>query len=94
MPKISVIIPTYGIPVYLVKSIQSVINQTIDDWELIIVDDNNPDTEARISTERLVSAFCKQDQRITYIKHERNKNGAAARNTGIKAAKWRILSFS
>ena len=93
MPKISVIIPTYGMPVYLKKSILSVINQTIDDWELIVVDDNDPDTEARIATERLVSAFCKQDPRITYINHERNKNGAAARNTGIKAAHGEYIAF-
>lgn len=93
MPKISVIIPTYGKPVYLEKSIQSVINQTINDWELIIVDDNNPDTEARTATEEIVSVFCKQDQRITYIKHEKNKNGAVARNTGIKAANGEYIAF-
>ena len=51
--KVSVIIPTYGIPLFLDKAIQSVLNQTISDFQLIVVDDNNPDTEARNITERV-----------------------------------------
>lgn len=47
MIKVSVVIPTYGVPVYLEKAIKSVQAQTLKDWELFVVDDNNPDTEAR-----------------------------------------------
>ena len=86
MIQISVIIPTYGTPIFLENSIQSVLNQTFQDLELIIVDDNNPDTEARQKTEELVERYIKIDNRIRYIKHEHNKNGAVARNTGFAIA--------
>lgn len=88
---ISVIIPTYGSPMFLEKSIESVLNQTLRDWELIIVDDNNPETEARRQTERLVGKFT--DKRIKYIQHQHNKNGAAARNTALREAKGEYISF-
>lgn len=91
-PLVSVIIPTYGIPIFLKKAIESVINQTLNDWELIIVDDNNPDTEARKKTEEILLLFS-EDRRIKYIKHECNRNGAAARNTGLVAAKGRYCAF-
>lgn len=88
---VSVIIPTFGNPFFLDNAIQSVISQTIDDWELIVVDDNNPETEARILTEDIMSKF--SDNRIKYIKHPHNKNGAAARNTALREAKGEYISF-
>lgn len=90
---ISVIIPTFGSPLFLKKCIESVINQTFQDWELIIVDDNNPDTEARNSTELLVSEYIQKDKRISYIKHEHNMNGAVARNTGFAVAKGEYIAL-
>lgn len=91
--KISVIIPTYGMPQFLDKAIRSIQNQTYTDWELIIVDDNNPSTEARNATESLVMEYVKKDKRINYIKHLQNRNGAAARNTGIAQAKGEYIAF-
>lgn len=93
MIKVSVIIPTYGKPVYLRESINSVINQTLKDIELIVVDDNDPDTEGRTKTEGLMQSFLQADNRIHYLKHEHNKNGAAARNTGLAVAKGEYISF-
>lgn len=93
MVDVSVIIPTYGTPCFLKSSIQSVINQTFKNWELIIIDDNNPDTEARKQTEAIISDFQKIEKRILYIKHKYNKNGAAARNTGFAAAKGKYISL-
>lgn len=93
MTLISVIIPTYGKPVYLEKSIDSVLNQTFNDFELIIVDDNNPDTDARLSTENIVNKYLMHDTRIKYIKHEKNMNGAIARNTGFAIAQGRYISL-
>lgn len=90
---VSVIVPTYGEPVFLEKAISSVLNQTYQDWELIIVDDNNPDTEARMLTEEIVTFAITKDKRIHYIKHPYNKNGAAARNTGIAISKGDYISF-
>lgn len=93
MVLISIIIPSYGKPIYLEKSIQSILSQTIQGWELIIVDDNNPDTVARKETEELVNGFVNIDNRIKYIKHDHNKNGAVARNTGFAVAKGKYISL-
>lgn len=93
MVLISVIIPTYGIPLYLDKTIQSVQKQTLSCFELIIVDDNNPETEARNQTAVLVNKFMLNDNRIKYLKHERNQNGAIARNTGFAIAKGKYISL-
>lgn len=93
MIKISVIIPTYGKPLFLEKAIQSVLCQSLTDFELIIVDDNNPDTEARTLTENLVHKYMNSDARIMYLKHEKNKNGAVARNTGFAVAQGKYISL-
>lgn len=93
MPTISVIIPTYGTPTFLEDSIKSVQRQTFTDWELIIVDDNNPDTDARNTTEKIVSRYIDNDKRIKYIKHSKNRNGAAARNTGFAIAQGKFIAF-
>lgn len=93
MIQISVIIPTYGTPIFLENSIKTVLNQTFQDLELIIVDDNNPDTEARQKTEELVERYINNENRIRYIKHEHNKNGAVARNTGFAVAKGKYISL-
>lgn len=90
---ITVIIPTYGNPLFLEEAIQSVQRQSLYDFELIIVDDNNPDTEARALTEELVQKYVANDSRIKYLKHEHNKNGAVARNTGIAVAQGKYISL-
>lgn len=90
---ISVIIPTYGSPVFLKKTIESVMSQTFNNWELIVVDDNNPDTKARKKTEDLMESVMCVENRIIYIKHECNKNGAVARNTGFAVAKGKYISL-
>ena len=92
MKKVSVVMPTYGKPELLIRSIRSVQKQTYTEWELIIVDDNNPETEERKQTETLMSQY-ENDKRIRYIRHEHNKNGSAARNTGIVAATGDYIAF-
>lgn len=88
---ISIIIPTYGPPLGLKSAIDSILNQTCSDWELIIVDDNDPNTEARKETEHLLHTY--NDGLIKYLQHPHNKNGAAARNTGISEAKGKYIAF-
>lgn len=83
MKKVSVIIPTYGGSISLHDSVESVLRQTYPDIEIIVVDDNNPDTEARRSTESVMNSFV-NETRVKYVKHDHNRNGAAARNTGFK----------
>lgn len=90
MIKVSVIIPTYGIPTFLQKSIDSVLNQSLDDIELIVVDDNSPESEERKKTQALIQNY---RGKLKYIQHEKNKNGAAARNTGIREAQGKYIAF-
>ena len=90
--KVSVIIPTYNRPVLLSRAIDSVLNQTYQNIEVIVVDDNNPNTEARLETQKIMSEY-KNNGKVRYIKHESNKNGAAARNTGIKNSYGEIICF-
>jgi len=85
-PTVSVIIPTYNRAHLVGRAIKSVLNQTYQDFELIIVDDGSTD-----NTEKVIKRF--DDKRIRYIKHEKNKGGAAARNTGIKAARGEYIAF-
>lgn len=92
MPIVSVIIPTYGAPDFLERAITSVLNQSFTDLELIVVDDNNPATEARIETEKIVKKFA-SDKRFHYIQHAHNFNGAVARNTGIGIATGKYIAF-
>ena len=92
MVDVSVIIPTFGAPVFLGNSIQSVLFQTLTNWELFVVDDNNPDTEAREKTVKLMQSFT-NDCRIHYLKHPRNLNGAVARNTGLAEATGKYIAF-
>lgn len=93
MPKVSVVIPTYGDPKYLGNAISSVIQQTYSDLEIIIVDDNDPSSPNRKSTENIVDQFSLKDTRIIYLQHSKNLNGAAARNTGIRASSGEYISF-
>ena len=83
---ISVILPTFNRSNMIVRSICSVLNQTYKDFELIIVDDGSTDC-----TQDMVSRI--KDSRIRYIRHEKNKGAAAARNTGIKAAQCDLIAF-
>ena len=88
---ISVITPTYNRAEYLGKAIDSVLGQTYQDLELIIVDDNKPDSEARKATEAVISKY--DDPRIRYIQNPKNMGGAATRNVGIFEAKGEYIAF-
>ncbi|CDT94047.1 glycosyltransferase family 2 protein [Vibrio coralliirubri] len=88
---ISVILPTYGRSDYLKRAIDSVLNQTYQNLELIIVDDNDPESFYRKEVESIVTTI--PDDRVQYIQHDRNLNGAAARNTGINASSGDFVAF-
>jgi len=77
-PAVSVVIPTYNRAHLVGRAIRSVLNQTYQDFEIIVVDDGSTD-----NTEEVVKSF--NDPRIRYIRHEENRGGSAARNTGIRA---------
>ncbi|TJY34755.1 glycosyltransferase family 2 protein [Pontimicrobium aquaticum] len=85
---VSIIMPSYNSEPYIAASITSVINQTYQDWELIIVDDASTDNSYNI-----ISEFSKKDNRIKLIKQTQNLGAGAARNTAIKAAKGNYIAF-
>ncbi len=85
MPFFSVIIPTYNRARLLPESIASVLVQTYQSWELIIVDDGSMD-----NTKEVVESF--KDQRIKYI-FQKNQERSAARNNGIKNSSGRYICF-
>lgn len=87
---VSVIIPTYGRPDFLKRAVESVLQQTYPYVEIIVVDDNNPGTETRIKTEEIMRQYSEKHN-VIYLQHERNKNGSAARNTGIRKASGKYI---
>lgn len=89
---VSVVIPTYHRPVFLKRCIDSVLDQTYRNIEIIVVDDNDPETEARKETELVMQAYAGVDN-ITYLKHDHNKNGSAARNTGWRNSHGKYITF-
>jgi glycosyltransferase involved in cell wall biosynthesis len=84
VPKVSVIIPTYNRAEYVTQAIDSVLAQTYEDCEIIVVDDG--------STDKTREALEPYMDRITYI-YQENAGVSAARNTGIKAAKGDWVAF-
>lgn len=84
---ISVIVPVYRVEKYLPACIDSILNQTFTDFELILVDDGSPDRCPEICDET-----AKRDARVRVI-HQANQGLSAARNAGIEAARGAWLSF-
>ena len=91
-PLVSVIIPSYGGPYYLPRCIDSVLNQTYHNVEVIVVDDNGIGTPKQIETAVTMSLY-KDKSQVQYICHKKNKNGSAARNTGFKASSGEYIAF-
>ena len=77
MPTISVIVPVYKVEQYLHRCVESILNQTFTDFELILVDDGSPDNCGAICDE-----YAGKDNRVTVI-HQKNGGLSAARNAGI-----------
>jgi glycosyltransferase involved in cell wall biosynthesis len=84
MVTVSVVIPAYGHANFLKTTIESILGQTYEDYEIIVVDDGSPDDTPRVAAE-FGSA-------IRYIR-QRNQGMAAARNTGIRHASGEVISF-
>lgn len=89
---VSVVIPTYSRPDNITRAIDSVLAQTYKNVEIIVVDDNGVGTPYQLDTERVLEDYIKQGK-VSYLKHEVNKNGSAARNTGIYASKGDFIAL-
>ena len=88
MPKISVIIPVYNVEKYLPKCLDSLINQTLSDIEIICINDCSTDNSLEILEE-----YASKDERIKIIDLKENQGAAAARNKGLEIAKGEYLGF-
>lgn len=89
---VSIIIPTYKRPGMLGRAIESCLNQTYSNIEILVIDDNNPDSEGRKETEIFMDNY-KSNKKVKYIKRDKNGGGCASRNTGIDSANGEYLCF-
>lgn len=86
MPEVSVVIPTHNRAEFLRPAIQSVLAQTYQDFEIIIIDDGSTD-----NTQNVVRNF--HDQRIKYVRYETNRGEALSRNAGILRSEGKYIAF-
>lgn len=86
-PKISVIVPAYNIEKYIAKCLDSIINQTYSNLEIIVVDDGSKDDTGVIMDE-----YSKKDDRIKII-HQKNRGLSGARNSGLKIATGDYIGY-
>jgi glycosyltransferase involved in cell wall biosynthesis len=87
LPKISVVIPVYNVEKYLQRCVDSILNQTYQNFEIILIDDGSLDTSGQICDQ-----YAQKDKRIKVI-HKKNARVSAARNDGIKIATGKYISF-
>ncbi|WP_053983013.1 glycosyltransferase family 2 protein [Niameybacter massiliensis] len=85
---VSVITPAYNCAEYLEECIESVIQQTYSNWEMIIVNDKSTD-----STKEIVEKYVAKDPRVKLYNQEVNAGAAAARNKAIELSKGRFIAF-
>ncbi|MGA1933010.1 glycosyltransferase family 2 protein [Arcobacter sp. YIC-464] len=85
---ISIITPSYNSSSFISLTINSVLNQTYQNWEMIIVDDVSPD-----DANKIIEDYCEKDRRIKLIHLEVNSGPAVARNRAIEESKGRYIAF-
>ncbi|HET8615927.1 MAG TPA: glycosyltransferase family 2 protein [Actinomycetales bacterium] len=86
-PTLSVVMPLYEVEEYLPACLDSIATQPFEDYELVVVDDGSPDASGDIA-----SSYARRDNRILVIRRPNGGQGAA-RNTGVRAARGRLLTF-
>lgn len=84
---VSIIMPSYNTAEYIVESIQSVLSQSYENWELIIVDDCSTD-----NTDEIIEPYL-TDKRIKYLKNEKNSGAAVSRNRALREAQGKWIAF-
>ncbi len=88
MNLVSIITPSYKSERFIAECIKSVLAQTYENWEMIIVDDCSPD-----DANNIIKEYQKKDARIKFIQLKQNSGPAVARNTAIKEANGRFIAF-
>lgn len=88
MPTISIITPAYNCEKYLEEAVDSVLAQTLQDWEMLIIDDCSSD-----NTYRCMQKLAQKDNRIRIFRNKHNVGAAATRNYGIQEAQSQWIAF-
>ena len=86
--KVSVITPMYNCEKFISETIESVLNQTYTNWEMIIIDDCSTDKSKQIAKQ-----YIERDKRIRLIELKENSGAAVARNKGIEVSSGRFIAF-
>jgi glycosyltransferase involved in cell wall biosynthesis len=86
-PKISLVMPIYNSEKFLDESIESILNQTFQDFELVLVNDKSTDNSLRI-----IKEYMKKDKRIKLINNKENLGSVKSRNKGLKVAKGKYVA--
>ena len=87
-PKISVIVPCYCVEKYIDRCLNTIVNQTLQDIEIILVDDLSPD-----NVPEMCDAWARKDERIKVIHKEKNEGLGYARNSGLEIATGEYVAF-
>ena len=87
-PLVTVVMPAYNAEPFIEEAIMSVVNQTVTNWELLVIDDCSTD-----HTREIVSRISKSDIRIQYWVNEKNMGVARTRNRGIEIARGEYIAF-
>lgn len=87
-PTVSIIVPVYNVEKYLPACLDSLINQTLQDIEIICVNDCSPD-----GSDTVLQQYAEKDDRIKIVNHEYNQGLGAARNTGVRVASANYIGF-
>lgn len=85
---VSIITPVYNAEKFISNTIESVVNQTYRNWEMLLIDDCSTDSSAEI-----IKKIAEKDSRIRYIKLDKNSGAAVTRNWGLEEAKGRYIAF-
>lgn len=87
-PKVSIVVPCWGVEKYLDRCVESVVNQTLHDIEIILIDDKSPDR-----VPEMCDAWAKKDSRIKVVHKPENEGLGMACNTGIENATGKYIAF-
>ena len=90
---ISIIVPVYRVENYIAQTIDTVVQQTYPDWELILVDDKSPDGSVEAAEKKIAMLPDSEADKIRIIRKPVNEGAAKARNTGLDEARGRYIAF-
>ena len=85
---VSIITPVYKCEKLISETIECVLNQSYENWELLLIDDCSPDNSAKI-----INSYAKKDNRIKYYKLDKNSGAAVARNIALEISKGRFIAY-